>query len=57
LELNSALDIREGIADAIAIRLKKSLSESESKNKLGHTEMHRELVAGVCVFEVRRPEP
>lgn len=57
MELNSALDIREGIADAIAIRLKKSLSESESKNKLGHTEMHRELVAGVCVFEVRRPEP
>ena len=54
LELNSALDIGEGMADAIAIRLKESASESQSKNKLGHTEMRRELVAQVRVFDDRR---
>jgi hypothetical protein len=54
LELKSALDIREGMADAIAIRLKESVSESQSKNKLGHTEMRGEFLAQVRVFDVHR---
>lgn len=59
--LPEALEARQAVArldpsmaGAIAIRLKDSVSESQSENKLGHTEMLRELVARVCVVEVRR---
>jgi topoisomerase IV subunit B len=40
-------DIREGMAGAIAIRLKDPVFESQTKNKLGNTEIRTELVAQV----------
>jgi topoisomerase IV subunit B len=40
-------DIREGMAGAIAIRLKDPVFESQTKNKLGNTELRGELVARV----------
>ncbi len=40
-------DIREGMAGAIAIRLKEPVFESQTKNKLGNTELRGELVAKV----------
>ncbi len=40
-------DIREGIAGAIAIRLKDPVFESQTKNKLGNTEIRSDLVAQV----------
>ena len=40
-------DIREGMAGAIAIRLKEPVFESQTKNKLGNTELRGELVAQV----------
>jgi DNA gyrase subunit B/topoisomerase-4 subunit B len=40
-------DIREGMAGAIAIRLKEPVFESQTKNKLGNTEIRGELVAKV----------
>ncbi len=40
-------DIREGMAGAIAIRLKEPVFESQTKNKLGNTEIRGELVARV----------
>jgi DNA gyrase subunit B/topoisomerase-4 subunit B len=40
-------DIREGMAGAIAIRLQDPVFESQTKNKLGNTELRSELVARV----------
>jgi topoisomerase-4 subunit B len=40
-------DVREGLAGAIAIRLKDPIFESQTKNKLGNTEIRTELVAKV----------
>ncbi|MGD0308417.1 MAG: toprim domain-containing protein [Acidobacteriota bacterium] len=40
-------DIREGMVGAIAIRLKEPVFESQTKNKLGNTELRGELVAQV----------
>ncbi len=40
-------DIREGMAAAIAIRLKEPVFESQTKNKLGNTEIRSDLVAEV----------
>lgn len=37
-------DVREGIAGAVAIRLKDPVFESQTKNKLGNTEIRTELV-------------
>jgi topoisomerase IV subunit B len=40
-------DIREGMAGAIAVRLQEPVFESQTKNKLGNTELRGELVAKV----------
>ncbi len=40
-------DIREGMAGAIAIRLKEPVFESQTKSKLGNSEIRGEVVAGV----------
>ncbi len=40
-------DIREGMAGAIAVRLKDPVFESQTKNKLGNTELRSELVSKV----------
>lgn len=40
-------DVREGIFGAIAIRLKEPVFESQTKNKLGNTEIRAELVTRV----------
>jgi topoisomerase IV subunit B len=40
-------DVREGLVGAIAIRLKDPVFESQTKNKLGNTEIRTELVANV----------
>jgi len=40
-------DIREGMAGAIAIRLQEPVFESQTKNKLGNTEIRGELVARI----------
>ncbi len=40
-------DIREGMAGAISIRLKEPVFESQTKNKLGNTEIRSELVGQV----------
>jgi topoisomerase-4 subunit B len=40
-------DIREGMAGAIAVRLKEPVFESQTKNKLGNTELRGELVTQV----------
>ena len=40
-------DVREGIIGAIAIRLKDPVFESQTKNKLGNTEIRAELVAEI----------
>ena len=40
-------DVREGIVGAIAIRLKDPVFESQTKNKLGNTEIRADLVAEV----------
>jgi topoisomerase-4 subunit B len=40
-------DIREGMAGAIAIRLQEPVFESQTKSKLGNTELRGELVAKV----------
>jgi topoisomerase-4 subunit B len=48
-------DVREGILGAVAIRLKEPIFESQTKNKLGNTEIRADLVANVkkAVVEVR----
>lgn len=43
----SGEDVREGILGAIAIRLKEPVFESQTKNKLGNTELRSDLVAQV----------
>jgi DNA gyrase subunit B/topoisomerase-4 subunit B len=40
-------DVREGILGAIAIRLKEPIFESQTKNKLGNTEIRSDLVADI----------
>jgi topoisomerase IV subunit B len=40
-------DVREGMAGGIAIRLQEPVFESQTKNKLGNTELRGELVAQV----------
>ncbi len=40
-------DIREGMAGAVAVRLKEPVFESQTKNKLGNTELRGELVSQV----------
>ena len=40
-------DVREGMAGAVAIRLKDPVFESQTKNKLGNTELRAQLVADV----------
>lgn len=40
-------DVREGILGAVAIRLKEPVFESQTKNKLGNTEIRSDLVANV----------
>ena len=52
-------DVREGIIGAIAIRLKDPVFESQTKNKLGNTEIRAELVAEVkrVVEEMFHREP
>ncbi len=53
-------DVREGILGAVAIRLKEPVFESQTKNKLGNTEIRSDLVARVsqAVMELlhRNPE-
>jgi len=43
----SGEDIREGIVGAIAIRIKDPVFESQTKNKLGNTEIRSDLVARI----------
>ncbi len=52
-------DVREGIIGAIAIRLKDPVFESQTKNKLGNTEIRSELVAEIkrVVEEMFHREP
>jgi DNA gyrase subunit B/topoisomerase-4 subunit B len=40
-------DVREGVLAAVAIRLKEPVFESQTKNKLGNTEIRSDLVADV----------
>ena len=40
-------DVREGVLGAIAIRLKEPIFESQTKNKLGNTDIRSDLVASV----------
>jgi DNA gyrase/topoisomerase IV subunit B len=40
-------DIREGMVSAVAVRLKDPIFESQTKNKLGNTELRSELVGKV----------
>ncbi|MFH1627615.1 MAG: toprim domain-containing protein [Pseudomonadota bacterium] len=43
----SGADVREGIAGAVAVRLKSPVFESQTKNKLGNTEVRGWIVAEV----------
>ena len=40
-------DVREGVLGAVAIRLKEPVFESQTKNKLGNTEIRSDLVARI----------
>jgi len=40
-------DVREGVLGAVAIRLKEPIFESQTKNKLGNTEIRSDLVAKI----------
>lgn len=40
-------DVREGVLGAVAIRLKEPIFESQTKNKLGNTEIRSDLVARI----------
>jgi topoisomerase-4 subunit B len=40
-------DVREGVLGAVAIRLKEPVFESQTKNKLGNTELRSDLVARI----------
>ncbi|MGI5869365.1 MAG: toprim domain-containing protein [Kiritimatiellia bacterium] len=52
-------DVREGLVGAIAIKLKDPIFESQTKNKLGNTEIRSDLVAAVrqAVFELLNRNP
>ncbi len=52
-------DVREGVLGAVAIRLKEPIFESQTKNKLGNTEIRSDLVAKVtqAVNELLHREP
>jgi len=53
-------DVREGVLGAVAIRLKEPVFESQTKNKLGNTEIRSELVADVkkaVVEQLHRNKP
>jgi len=56
----SGLDVREGIAGAIAVKLKTPVFESQTKNKLGNTEIRgwviSEVKSGVVDFLHKNPE-
>ncbi len=56
----SGLDVREGIAGAIAVKLKSPVFESQTKNKLGNTEIRswvlNEVKSGVVDFLHKNPE-
>ncbi|MFP4013600.1 MAG: DNA topoisomerase IV subunit B [Chitinispirillaceae bacterium] len=43
----SGVDVRDGIAGAVAIKLKSPVFESQTKNKLGNTEIRGEIVSEV----------
>lgn len=47
-------DVREGILGAVAVRLKDPVFESQTKNKLGNTEIRSDLVANVKKAVVER---
>ncbi len=53
-------DVREGIVGAIAIKLKEPVFESQTKNKLGNTEIRswvvQEVKDGLIDFLLRHPE-
>ncbi len=52
-------DVREGILGAVAIRLKEPVFESQTKNKLGNTEIRSDLVMRVrdAVVDLLHREP
>jgi topoisomerase-4 subunit B len=56
----SALDVREGIAGAIAVKLKSPVFESQTKNKLGNTEIRGWIISdvksGVVDFLHKNPQ-
>ncbi len=43
----SGVDVREGIAGAVAIKLKNPIFESQTKNKLGNTEIRADIISEV----------
>jgi DNA gyrase subunit B/topoisomerase-4 subunit B len=52
-------DVREGIIGAVAIRLKDPVFESQTKNRLGNTEIRTDLVAEIkrVIVELLHREP
>jgi len=52
-------DVREGIIGAVAIRLKDPVFESQTKNRLGNTEIRTDLVAEIkrVIVEMLHREP
>ncbi len=53
-------DVREGVLGAVSIRLKEPVFESQTKNKLGNTEIRSDLVANVkkaVVEQLHRNKP
>jgi topoisomerase IV subunit B len=56
----SGLDVREGLAGAISVKLKSPVFESQTKNKLGNTEIRgwvvSEVKSGVVDFLHKNPE-
>ncbi len=52
-------DVREGLVGAVAIKLKEPIFESQTKNKLGNTEIRSELVASIrqAVIELLNRNP
>ncbi|NLX25375.1 MAG: type IIA DNA topoisomerase subunit B, partial [Lentisphaerae bacterium] len=52
-------DVREGVLGAVAIRLKEPIFESQTKNKLGNTEIRSDLVARIsqAVAELLHKNP
>jgi Type IIA topoisomerase (DNA gyrase/topo II, topoisomerase IV), B subunit len=56
----SGLDVREGLAGAVSVKLKSPVFESQTKNKLGNTEIRgwvvSEVKSGVVDFLHKNPE-